>query len=113
MADFKPLIYSIAFIMIIGLFVPFIIGFFIDVSDVPQSNLLNSTINIINDGIEVDVLGLTSFDINPFSLLGDTLISYITEALTFLSIFPDFLIKIIIVLITISLAYSIFSLIRG
>lgn len=113
MSDARPLVIAVGILLFIGLVIPFFLGYFIDVSDVQTSPLINSTVEFVQDGIEIDLLGLVDFEINPFKWLGTTLHTHMVNSLTYLGIFPEFLIIFILILCTLTIVYSVFKLIRG
>lgn len=113
MSDHKPLIYTVAFLLIVGFVLPYFLGFFIDVDSIETSSLVSPLVDVIDYGFELDVIpiaGVGEFDVNPFSWLGSTMQSYISDSITYLGLLPNFLIIIIIVLSSISILYSIIKL---
>lgn len=113
MVSFKPIGLSIAFVLFMGLIFPFLLGFFISVDNVQTTPLINSTINFLDDGFEVDILGIVDFDVNPFFWVPDDIMNYITDSFVYLSLLPEFLIIFFLVLISVSFVYTVVALVRG
>jgi hypothetical protein len=113
MGSYKPLMFTIAFMMFIGFFIPFLLGFFVDVSDLQTTQIIDDTIEFLETGFEIDILGLVDFDVNIFFWVPDNIMAYITESFTYLSLLPEFLVIICLVLVSVSFVYSIIALVRG
>lgn len=113
MSTYKPLLFSIIFMMFIGFFVPFVMDFFIDTSDVQTTPLINDTITFLDNGFEVDILGIVDFDVNIFFWIPDVVMNYITDSFVYLSLLPESFVIIIIVLVTVSFVYGLIALVRG
>ena len=110
MGDFAPLGYSVAFLVFIGLFMPFLLGFFIDVGSVQLSPMASSFTDIVEYGFEIDLPLLDPLSINPFLWLGTTLNAYLVESITYLGLFPDWLIALCLIMCTLGVIYSIIKI---
>lgn len=116
MADFKPLLYTAVFFVFIGLLIPFVLGFFIDVDNIQTSPLVNNMTTIVDQGFELSTIPFVDFDnfnINPFAWLGPNIKNAFVDSITYLGLFPDWLITAIVILASISLIYTVVSLVRG
>lgn len=113
MTEYKPLIYSIGIILFIGLIVPFVLGYFVNVDEVESSPLLNGSINIINANYSFQLIPFveaSKFNLNPISWLGNTFRQTIVDSLTYMSLLPEFLLLFVLILCTISILYAIIKL---
>lgn len=108
MAFFKPLGLVVAFILFTGLIFPFILGYFMPVESIELSPFSASLVTIVSQGFEV-----ASININPFSLLGDTLHAELTKAVTYLGLLPDFILISVLIMLVVAIVFIIFTLIRG
>lgn len=114
MGSYKPLIFAIGFLLMIGLVIPFFLGFFIDIDSVEIDGFTNQTVYIIENGFELDVIPFTdwgTFDINPFTWLGSGMQNALSDSLVYVSIFPSWLSTFILILCTISIIYGLLKLI--
>lgn len=113
MGDFAPLGYSLGILLFVGLCIPFALGFFMDVEDVPQSTFSTGLNNIINGNFSISVIPFTDFDdfnVNPFSWLGDEVRTTITNSVTYLGLLPDFLLVFILIMCTTGILYGVIKL---
>lgn len=112
MSDFRPIAISLIIIILAGIIMPYILGFFIDVDSIQTSPLANGLAEFIAEGYEVTILGL-ELNISPFALLPSALQSELSDAIKFMGLLPDFVLISMLIFVFTSLAYGIFRLIRG
>lgn len=112
MSDFRPIGISLIIIILAGVIFPFILGFFMDIGDYPTSNLAEGLATFIEEGYEVEILGL-SLNINPFGILPDVLEYHLSDSIKLMGILPDFILISALLYIFVALGYGIFRLIRG
>lgn len=116
MVSFMPLGLTIAIIILAGIVFPFFLGYFIDIETIPTSIFAYDLIDIINDGFELDVIPFTdwgTFNINPFSWLGDTMQNKLTESIAYMGLLPDFVLISLILFCVVSIIYTVVGLARG
>lgn len=112
MSSYKYLMYGIIFLALIGFVFPFILGYFVDYSDIKVSPSINSTINFMGGNQTFTVL-TKEINVNPFFWVPDTIMNHIIDSLKFLSIFPPIVITGVILIFTMSLVIALLALIRG
>lgn len=109
--DYVPLMYALGLLLFIGLCVPFVLSFFVNVDDVEPSALASNLIDLVEDGIEIDLPLMDPFNFNPFDLLGTTLQGALVNSLTYLGLLPNFLVTFIIIMCVIAMIYTIIKLV--
>lgn len=115
MGDYIPLMLSVGVILILGVMLPFAVSPFIEVDDLETTGLLNSTIDLIDDGITIGgltIFGLTLYDgvsINPFNVLGGGK-DYLVENMIYLSIIPEYILFPLIIMCLLGIAYTLIKL---
>lgn len=112
MSDFKPIGISLIIIILAGIVMPFVLGFFVDVNSVQVSPLADGLSDFIAEGYEVTILTLT-FNISPFGILPDPVQTELSDAIKFMGLLPDFVLVSLLLFVFVSLSYGIFRLIRG
>lgn len=116
MGDYAPLGITLAFLMFVGIFFPFVLGFIVDVDSIQLSPLTNSLVDLVNEEVYFSVIPFVDWDdinINPFSWLGSTMQGYLTISITYLGLLPDFVVIIVIIMSVVSIIYSIIKLFPG
>jgi hypothetical protein len=113
MGSYKPLFMSVAFLLFMGFVVPFTLGFFVDISYIEASPLVSFINSFIEEGFEMNILGLIEYNFNPFAWTPDFVVDYLTSSFTYLSLLPNFLLIICLVLTALSIVYSVLALVRG
>lgn len=112
MSDYKPIFYSLIVIILAGIILPFVLGFFLNVDNITTSPLANGLSDFIEEGYDVSILTL-SINLNPFGILPDSLETELSNAIKYMGLLPDFVLISILIFVFVSLGYGIFRLIRG
>lgn len=109
MGEWKPLFIGLFIIIVIGAFMPVIIAPFIDLSDIQDTGIFTPLINLMNNGVTVDLFGstylATTFDF--FGFTGDTVRQSITDYLTVFSIIPLYITIPLFVFSIVGITYTI------
>ena len=113
--DYKPLLYTVGFLLILGLSLNVFVAPFVSTSSVDSDSMLDGFINFVENGYDISFLG-SSTTISPVTWLWlgiDGVTNKVVEQLELLTYIPDGVLSIIIILMILSLAYTVVSLIRG
>lgn len=105
MTDYRPLYFTLALLLIIGVVLPMIVSDFVNVSEVETDSILDPLITIIDEGV-----GIFGFNLNIFGFLGDTLQGSLVDYLTIFALIPEnILIPLLLIMIT-GIVYTIVKL---
>lgn len=113
------LIFSVFAVLILGIGVPLIADYYIVTDDVVDSPLVSNVTSVIDDGVtigNVTIWGVTvvpAVTLNPFGVLGDGLQSTLSDSFTKLSIYPDWLISTLLILVALSIFIGLYKLLPG
>lgn len=117
MSNFKPLLATALFILVIGFFLNVFIAPHLDTTEPVTGSVLANFSNHVENGWEVtSVPVIGTITVNPVSWLWlgiDGVTDFMVEQLNILTYIPDTIALVIIVLSILGLAYSVVTLIRG
>lgn len=116
MSGYKLILSAIFLVVIFGVIFPFFASLFVDVESVPTHTFIDSIVDIIDDGITLDVIpidGWGEFDINPFSWLGSNFQEYISNSIVYLALLPIVILFPLLTLISLMIVLGFVSIIRG
>lgn len=120
MGNYRPLLYTLAFILSVGTILSVMMSPFVDVNTYEPEGILTGLIDFVEDGFIIEIpffLGLfgtsVNIDIVGWFLLGSaTAKEYLVNALISLSLIPDIILTPIVIIMTIALIWSFIILIK-
>ncbi len=115
MAEYKPLLYTLAFIFILGGVLSLMMSPFVDVNTYEPEGILTGFIELIEDGwtFNLPLLGERTINIISWFLLGsETAKEYLVNALVSLSLIPDLILTPIVIIMIVALIWSIVIIIK-
>lgn len=109
--DYRPLFFSLGFILFVGLLLPLIISSLVETPPISEvTGVMSPFVDFVDEGFCITALLLGEICINPFDLLGDTLKDYLVDSLITLSIIPNEILIPILILTTLGIIYTIIKL---
>lgn len=113
MGDWKPLVFTFAFIIFLGLLVSLVASAFVPVESITTTGMMNDTINLINNGynftLNIPILPDVSGTL-PFPL-PSTPKSFLTTHMTYLGVIPESVLNPILFVCFVALVVGIIALI--
>lgn len=116
MGNFKPLLATVLFILIVGFFLNIFISPYVDTTSPVSGSILANFSSSIENGWSINLPIIGSVSANPVSWLWlgiDGVTDFIVEQLNIMAYLSNSIAMIIIILSILGLAYSIATLIRG
>lgn len=105
MSDGSLVIRSLVFLLVVGLFSPFFISWFVDVGSInTDDSLMDPVIDFVDTG--VSIFGL---EVNPFDLLFG-LKSYVIDSLTIFALLPNIVVAVFMILVLMAFIYGLIKL---
>lgn len=111
MSDWIPLYISLLIIMLIGVFVPYMISGFIDVSEPNPDSYVNSIITLVQNGFSIDLFFIWNLGINPFSWFGASFQNAIILYLNAFSYIPSAISAPLLILVIVGFTWTFLKLI--
>lgn len=115
MADFKPLLLFILLLASSSIFLTIFVNPF--VSNTPSTDsILTGLISVIEDGYNVTIPVIGSFNFNPVTILWfgiDAVTTWLVDSLTSLSYLSDTFLIPLLILFLLAIVFVIVTLIRG
>lgn len=116
MGDYKPVLYSVGFLLVIGLVLNIFVAPFIDTDTVVTDSILDGFIDFVENGFNITIPVVGEFSVSPVTWLWlgiDSVTDKVVDQLELMTYIPDSILSIIIILMILSLAYTVVTLIRG
>lgn len=116
MANFKPFLIMLVVVFILGAFLNIFVAPFHDYTEQTGDSILLDVADFIEDGVCIDLPLISEFCFSPVTILWagiGAVTDFMVEQLTLLSYIPDIISIPILILLVLSLAYTIATLIRG
>lgn len=123
MGEYKPIIFGVLLICLLGLVLNVFISPFVDNTAVNSGSILSGFINFVENGFTISVPFLSSI----FSSLSEVHISpvtwlwlgispvtdFVVEQLTLMTYIPNIILIPILIIILVGFAYSLVTIVRG
>lgn len=105
--DYRPLMYSVVLILIVGVVMPLIISPYVDVDDIPEESAMNPLITLFDEGVSI-----FGFSINIFGFLGD-LQDNLVDYISIFAFIPNIVLIPLVIIMVLGIVYTLIKLIRG
>lgn len=89
----------------IGVLMPFVISDFVDVTNPPESSIMNPLITLFDEGVSI-----FTFNLNLFGFLGETLQTAIVNYLSIFAFIPNILLIPMAIIMIIGVVYTIIKM---
>ena len=113
MANFKPLLGTLVFILFIGLVLNVFVAPFVDASDPVSESVLEGFSGFVENGLTINVPVVGELSFNIFGIFGSSAQDYLVEQINIMTYIPDAIALIILILSIAGLVFSVVTIIRG
>lgn len=113
MSNYVPLYVFLICLLVVGVGLPLFIGPFVDVSSYDSDSIIAPFITFLDQGLSISFFGLGSFDLNVFFWLPQFAKDYMLNYLNTFSYIPNVLAVPLMLIMFISLSYTIIKFFWG